>query len=111
MPRFLVLFKSTLSAEELMSSATPEQIQAAMEEWSTWKDNLDTTIGFEWGMPLQIVNEVDNGGVHTGSSPVAGYAIMQGDKEAIAEVLRSHPHLKRDGASIDLLQMMSMPGQ
>jgi hypothetical protein len=48
------------------------------------------------------------------SSPlpkVGGYSIVEGDsKEAIVELLRTHPHLKRAGASIDLLEMITMPG-
>ena len=106
----MVLFKSTLSASELMANATPEQMQTSMEEWTTWKDNLDESIGFEWGLPLQTTAEVTTSEVLEGNSPVSGYAIMQGDKQAVTEVLKSHPHLKREGATIDVLEMISMPG-
>ncbi len=106
----MILFKSTFSASELMANATPEQMQDSMQEWMTWKDNLDSSIGFEWGLPLQTVAEVAPGEVTQGNSPVSGYAIMQGDEQAITDILKSHPHLKRDGASIDVLEMMSMPG-
>jgi hypothetical protein len=110
MAKFMILFKSSLSASELMANATPEQVQASMNEWVVWKDSLDTAIGFEWGMPLQATAEITTTGVEDGQSPVSGYAIMEGDKLAITEVLKSHPHLKRDSASIDILEMLSMPG-
>lgn len=110
MAKYMVLFKSTLSASELMANATPEQMQASMQEWVTWKDNLEASIGFEWGLPLQTTAEVTISEVQEGHCPVSGYAIMQGDKQAVAEVLKTHPHLKRDGASIDVLEMISMPG-
>ncbi len=106
----MVLFKSTISAKEQMANATPEQMQTSMQEWMTWKDNLDASIGFEWGLPLQTIAEVTTSEVLEGNSPVSGYAIMQGDKQAVTEILKSHPHLKRDGASIDVLEMISMPG-
>lgn len=110
MAKYLVLYKSTQSASEQMANATPEQVKASMEKWIEWKENLDSSIGFEWGMPVQAVSEVTSAGMQDGHSPVSGYAIMDGDRATIAEALQSHPHLKRDGSSIDLLEMLSMPG-
>ena len=110
MTKFMVLFKSTQSASEQMAGATPEQMQASMNEWITWKDNLDVSLVFEWGLPLQAVANIIPAAVQPSDTTVSGYAIMQGDKDAVATVLQTHPHLKRDGASIDLLEMLSMPG-
>ena len=110
MAKYMILYKSTLSASELMKSATAEEMQASMAEWMTWKDGLDSSIGFEWGMPLQAVDEVTSTAIQDSHSTISGYAIMEGDKGTITEVLKSHPHLKRDGASIDVLEMLAMPG-
>ncbi len=110
MAKYMILYKSTSSASELMKNATPEEMKASMAEWMTWKDGLDSSIGFEWGMPLQAVNEITTTGVENSQSTVSGYVIMAGEKAAITEVLKSHPHLKRDGASIDVLEMLSMSG-
>jgi hypothetical protein len=35
---------------------------------------------------------------------------MEGDRDAVIDVLKSHPHLKRNGASIDGLEMLSLLG-
>lgn len=110
MAKYMVLFKSTLSAKEQMANATPEQMQTSMEEWTTWKDNLDASIGFEWGLPMQTIAEVTTSEVLEGNSPVTGYAAMQGDKQAVTEILKSHPHLKIEGTTIDVLEMISMSG-
>lgn len=110
MAKYMVLYKSTASASELMAKATPEEMKASMAEWIKWKEELDKSIGFEWGMPLQTIAELTPDSIKDGQSPVSGYATMEGDKEKIIEVLKSHPHLKRDGASIDVLEMLSMPG-
>ena len=110
MAKYMVLYKSTASAKELMASATPEEMKASMGEWMEWKEKLDKSIGFEWGLPLQATTEIAPDEIKDSQSPISGYAIMEGDKEAIIEVLKSHPHLKRDGASIDVLEMISMPG-
>ncbi len=110
MARYMVLYKSSLSASELMAKATPEEMQASMGEWMAWKESLDSSISFEWGMPLQAISEVTTETTEVSQSPVSGYSIMEGDKEDIIGILRSHPHLKRDGASIDVLEMLAMPG-
>jgi hypothetical protein len=34
---------------------------------------------------------------------------MEGDRDAVIDVFKSYPHLKRNGASIDVLEMLSMP--
>jgi hypothetical protein len=110
MAKYMILYKSTLSASDLMATATPEQMKASMAEWMSLKEKLDKSIDFEWGMPLQATSEITTGTVKDSQSPVSGYATMEGDKEAIIGALKSHPHLKRDGASIDVLEMLSMPG-
>lgn len=109
MARFMILFKSTQSASELMANSTPEQMQTGMQQWTDWKDNLDGSIGFEWGMPLQVISEVSTTQITEGNGTVSGYAIMQGDKDAVCSILQTHPHLRRPGATIDVLEMLSMP--
>jgi hypothetical protein len=108
--KYMVLYKSSSSASELMAKATPEEMKASMVEWIKWKEALDDSIGFEWGMPLQAESEITPSAVLDSKSTVSGYATMEGDKDAVIDVLKSHPHLKRDGASIDVLEMLSMPG-
>jgi hypothetical protein len=42
---------------------------------------------------------------------ISGYSIMQADSaEALGAVLDGHPHLSMPGSSIDVLEMLSMPG-
>lgn len=110
MPRFLILFKSTAKARDLMANSSPEDIKASMDEWIQWKDDLDAAIGFEWGMPLQAVGEVMANSIGESTSTVSGYAIMEGDKEAVLEVLKTHPQQKRADASIDVMEMLPMEG-
>lgn len=110
MAKYLILFNSTGSAKELMENATPEQMKASMNEWILWKDEADKTAKFEWGMPLQVVNQINPEGITESHNPASGYATMEGEKEVILELLKTHPHLKREGATIDLLEMIPMPG-
>jgi hypothetical protein len=110
MAKFMILFKSSLSAAELMANSTPEQMKASMAEWMAWKEGLDKSTGFEWGMPLQALHEVTQNEIKDSQSTVSGYAIMEGDKNTVLELLKTHPHQKRDGSSIDVLEILSMPG-
>jgi hypothetical protein len=42
---------------------------------------------------------------------ISGYSIMQaGSAGALGAVLDGHPHLSMPGSSIDVLEMLSMPG-
>lgn len=111
MAKYLILYNSTETAEAQMAKATPEQMQTSMNEWIRWKDEAMKTVGFEFGMPLQAVARVTPDGVRASSSLVSGYSMMEGDdKDAVVDALKTHPHLKRPGATIDVLEMLSMPG-
>ena len=110
MAKFLILFNSPMSASEQMANATPEQMKASMQEWMDWKTEADKTVKFEWGLPLQARTQITPTGMTNSTSPVSGYAIMEGEKDQITTLLQTHPHLKREGASIDVLEMLSMPG-
>src|SRR5258708_35262291 len=104
MPKYLVLFNSTVSARQQMQSSTPEQMKAGMDDWMAWKDKVSQTITFEWGLPLQAVAQVTTDGLMDGSNPASGYSILEGDsKEVILDLLKDHPHLKMPGATIDVL--------
>ncbi|MEP7167187.1 MAG: hypothetical protein ABI758_04380 [Candidatus Woesebacteria bacterium] len=110
MAKYMVLYNSTASASELMAKASPEEMKASMDEWMKWKDEATKSVKFEWGLPLQITTRLTPTGPTTSDSPVSGYAIMEGEKEAVLDALATHPNLKREGASIDVLEMISMPG-
>jgi hypothetical protein len=110
MAKYLILYSSTMSASDTMANATPEQMKASMDEWMAWKDEASKTVGFEFGMPLKAAAKVASDGVSDSTSQVSGYATMEGDKDAVVKALQTHPHLKRPGASIDVLEMLPMPG-
>ncbi len=110
MAKFMVFYVSKTPASERMASASPEEMKASMEEWISWKDETSKTIDVEFGMPLQVVNGITADGVGEGHTPVSGYSILDGDKEAILEALKNHPHLKTPGNAIELLEFLSMPG-
>jgi hypothetical protein len=110
MAKYMVLYNSTLNASDTMAQATPEQMQASMQEWIAWSEEAKKQVKFEFGMPLQSVGRINTDGIENSDTLVSGYSMLEGDKDTILELLKSHPQLKRAGASIELLEVLPMPG-
>jgi hypothetical protein len=111
MPKYLILNNADDATQAKARQAGPDQVKAAMAEWIAWKEEADKSVSFEWGMPLLRTARVTADGVTDSDTPVSGYAMIEADsKEAVLEVLHNHPHLKQPGNSIDVLEMVSMPG-
>jgi hypothetical protein len=99
MNKFLVLYRSSVSAADQMAAATPEQAQAGMAAWMEWAErNRDAIV--ELGSPLG------------GDSDVSGYSIVQAEsRDAAAELFKDHPHLRMPAdSSIELLEFLRLPG-
>jgi hypothetical protein len=111
MAKFMLLYSSSTTASDLMANATPEEMQASMGEWMQWREEAGKSFKVDFGLPLQAVSKVAADGVSASDSQASGYSIVEGDsKDALIELLKSHPHLKRPGAWIDVLEMLPMPG-
>jgi hypothetical protein len=102
--KYLVLYRSTMTAGEQMAQSTPEQAQAGMDAWMAWAGQAGDAI-VDLGTPLAVVDPGGDSG-----DPVGGYSIMQADShEALAKVLQGHPH-KATGGTIETLECLQMPG-
>lgn len=107
----MIFYNSEESASEVMSNAGPEQVKASMDEWLKWRDEVSKNFKVDFGLPLQVVKRVTAEGITEGDNPVSGYSIVEGEsKEALLELLKTHPHLKRPGTSIDVFEMLPIPG-
>jgi hypothetical protein len=113
MKKFMIMFQSPASASETMAQSTPEEMKASMADWMKWKEKVEATgAGFEFGMPMQARKHIDkDGNVTDGTSQASGYSMIETDSvDAAVELVKDHPHLKRPGASIELLEFVPMPG-
>lgn len=111
MAKFMILYCSSTSASDAMAQSTPEQMKASMGEWMVWQEESGKTAKLEWGLPLQAVGRVTPDGIRVSDCQASGYATIECDsKDQAMELLKSHPHLKRADAYIDLLEMIPMPG-
>jgi len=104
MQKFLVLYRSTMSIGEQMGSTTPEERQASMDAWMAWGAAAGEAL-VDWGVPTQPTTDDDPGP----AGWVGGYSILQAaDVDAVRAVLSGHPH--NQTGSIEILQMLDMPG-
>ena len=110
MKKFLVLYRAPTSAFEQMKNSTPEQQKAGMDAWMAWSKKAAASI-VDLGSPLGKSVRVTTAGAAQASNDLGGFSILQGEsKEAVAEALKGHPHLMMPEGSIDIIDVMPMPG-
>ena len=104
MTKYLVLYRSGMTASEQMASSTPEQARAGMEAWTAWAGQAGDAV-VDLGSPTSVVDPGGDSG-----DPIGGYSIMQAEShDALAALLENHPH-KAMGGTIETLECLSMPG-
>jgi len=110
MKKFLVLYESSVPAEEQIRKAPPEQAKSGMELWMKWMKKAGNAI-VDGGSPLGNAVVVKGSAGASGATRVSGYSILQANSRQEAEKLfEDHPHFKAPGAVIDILELLSMPG-
>jgi len=112
MKKFLVVYKASTEAfQQMMKSSTPEQQKAGMEAWMKWSKQAASSI-VDMGAPLgKSVRVAKGGAVSPVVNDLGGYSIMQADsKEALAATMKDHPHLMMPESSIEIVELMPLPG-
>jgi hypothetical protein len=112
MKKYLVLYRSSVSAAEQMAQATPEQAKAGMDAWMHWAGRAGNAI-VDLGTPLGHSKTVGSGSGHhaRGGDHLGGYSIMQAESsQALDSVLHGHPHLMVPGNVIEVHEFLPMPG-
>ena len=110
MKKFLVLYKAPKSSFEQAMKATPEQQKAGMDQWMAWSKKAGGSI-VDMGAPLGKSLRVSKGGSSPTTNDLGGYSILQGEsKEAIAESLKGHPHFSMADGTIEVVELMPIPG-
>jgi hypothetical protein len=109
MTKFMVLYRSAMSAREQMASGTPEQARAGMEAWMAWAAKAGDAI-VDLGAPLAGAAHVGPGSAGEDGDYISGFSILQAQSaDEVTSILDGHPHLGM-GGSIDVLEFLSMPG-
>ncbi len=111
MTKFMVLYLSSIPARAQMAQATPEQMQAGMAEWMKWKEKAGSAV-VDFGSPLASGKHIESGRISSGQLTITGYSIVKANslEEAVA-LFKDHPHFKTPGgASVEILEFMTLPG-
>ena len=107
MAKFLVLYRAPTSAREQMAGATPEQAQAGMDAWMAWSTKAGSGI-VDFGAPLGDGQVIGSGTPH---GDLAGYSILEGgSQDDVMKLLEDHPHMHTPGGSIEVRELLSVPG-
>ncbi len=107
MKKYMVLYRTTTTAQEQMAKATPEQAKAGMEAWMAWAKRAGSAI-VDMGSPLGA-NETVGGAATAGN--LGGFSILQADSLAnVKKALDGHPHLHMPGNTIQVLEYLPIPG-
>lgn len=111
MKKFLVLYKASQNGFDQMKNATPEQQKAGMDAWMSWGKKAQSAI-VDMGAPLgKSMKVTKNGDASTSSNDLGGYSILQAEsKEALAATLKGHPHFMMPDGSIEIVEVMPVPG-
>ena len=109
MEKFLVLFNAPSAAmQEMMKTATPEQMKAGMEEWKHWMEGKKESFA-DMGAPLGKNLRITASGTQAVSNEVGGYSIIQAESaEAVAKLLEGMPHFQVPGAYIEVMPLGAM---
>src|SRR6185503_9116926 len=78
MQRFMVLYRSSVSAEEQMANADPAQARAGMDAWMAWANAAGEAI-VDLGMPLGGGRHLDGSQAGPSDTDAAGYSILQAE--------------------------------
>jgi hypothetical protein len=104
MSKFMVLYRSPVSARDQLANATPEQVQSGMEAWRAWASKVGYAIS-DLGTPLAHTTHVGPG--EASADGVTGYSVLEaGSADEVETLLDGHPHLSMPGASIEVLELI-----
>src|SRR4051812_7287978 len=107
MKKFLVLYRSVVSAHEQMAKATPEQAKAGIEAWMAWAQRAGSAL-VDMGSPLGQTALI---GGTAAPGHIGGFSVLQADSlEGAKKALDGHPHLHMPTASIEVLEFLPIPG-
>lgn len=110
MKKFLVLYKASTAAFDQMMKATPEQQKAGMDAWNAWGKKAAGSI-VDMGGPLGKSLSVTPQGASAVRNDLGGFSILQAEsKEALAETMKGHPHFMMPDSTIEIIEVMSIPG-
>jgi hypothetical protein len=109
MKKFIILYKSDQSPEDMMRNSTPEQRKSGMDMWMQWSNKAGSSI-VDLGNPLGNGQIVTKSGATKAPLGVSGYSLMQAESmDEVKTKLKDHPHFMSPGTvSIEVYEIMPL---
>jgi len=111
MKKFLVLYRMDMGEmRKMMASTSAEDRKKSMGEWEVWmKKNMASLV--DSGAPVGKTKQTMKGGIADIKNDIGGYSIVQAEShEAAAALFANSPHLTMPGATVEVMEIMPMPG-
>lgn len=110
MKKFLVLYRMDMGEmQKMMANTSPEDRKRGMAEWEAWMKKKAASFA-DRGGPAGKTKKVTASGVTDTRNDIGGYSIVQADSyDAAAAVFADSPHLTMPGATVEVMEITSMP--
>jgi hypothetical protein len=111
MKNFLVLYRMDIAEmQKLMASTSPEERKKNMAAWEAWmKKNMASFA--DHGGPVGKTKQVAASGTTDIRNDIGGYSIVRAEShDAAAALLADNPHFTMPGATVEVMEIMPMPG-
>ncbi|SDS95423.1 hypothetical protein SAMN04489834_2511 [Microterricola viridarii] len=110
MSKFAVIYTSPETVESAVSNLSPEEEAASTQAWIEWSSRVGKNLA-DFGAPLGQGKHVAPSGVTDAPVGVSGYSFIEADSldEAVA-MMDGHPHLMTPGATIQVYEVLAVPG-
>ena len=112
MKKFLVLYRMDMAEmQKMMANTSAEERKKSMGQWEVWmKKNMASFA--DHGGPVGKTKQVAANGATDIRNDIGGYSIVQAElHEAAASLFADNPHFTMPGATVEVMEIMSMPGK
>lgn len=107
----VVYMAPTATMDKMMKESTPEQQKAGMDSWRAWGEAHKADLA-ELGAPLGKNKRVTQDGAQDVRNEFTGYSIVNAaSADDVAKIVADSPHLKMDGAYIEVMEVVDMSGK
>ncbi len=110
MKQYIVLYMADEKAMEIYNQMSQEQQEKDMGAWMAWMEKYKDSF-VDAGDPVGKNTRVTKDKAQEHPNHVMGYSIMQADsKDSVVAMVQENNHLDVDGAYIEVMDRVEIPG-
>lgn len=110
MAQYLILYSVSPAAQRELPNASPEVLQETRERWARWREEAGKSVSMRATGQLQAITSITSAGTADVGSGKSGFSIVEAEsKEELIEIMKKHPYMAWDDASIEVLAIQPLP--